>query len=284
MKKTMLLLLAAIPVALTSCLGDNEVSNTMQLNADMVQIKSSADGTSTLNTASYFFEMELTNSPYINIRISDKDISPVAFNLQGLPMAVSNSLGYTFHAEAITPVDANGTPLSGIEITNLYGQYTGNTLDMRYTLNGSTNITAFPDGVVYNYNSVTTTAPGSEPYDYDESRASVVYRINADSALVDLALANIKFVDEMPGIQSMVFPSITVTPSITGTFLELKADSIIPEISNTPYPKYKITDFSATMNPSFNPTSYFQNENVTGTFKCMGMEVSFKAQMFAPAN
>ena len=137
MKKTMLLLLAAIPVALTSCLGDNEVSNTMQLNADMVQIKSAADGTSTLNTASYLFEMELTNSPYINIRISDKDISPVAFNLQGLPMAVSNSLGYTFHAEAITPVDANGTPLSGIEITNLYGQYTGNTLDMRYTRVGT---------------------------------------------------------------------------------------------------------------------------------------------------
>ena len=83
----------------------------MQLNAEMVQIKSTAGGTSSLNTASYYFEMELANSPYINIRISDKDISQVAFNIQGLPLSVSNNLGYTFHAEAVTPVDANGTPL-----------------------------------------------------------------------------------------------------------------------------------------------------------------------------
>ena len=253
MKKTILLLLATIPVALTSCLGDSEMSNTMQLNAEMVQIKSTAGGTSSLNTASYYFEMELANSPYINIRISDKDISQVAFNIQGLPLSVSNNLGYTFHAEAVTPVDANGTPLSNIEITNLYGQYTGNTLDMRYTLNGSTQIVAFPDGVTYSYNEVTTVAPDTDPYKYDESRVSM-------------------------------FPSIKIEPSITGTFIELKADSIIPEISNTPYPSYKITDFSATMNPSFNASSFFRDENVSGTFKCMGMDVSFKAQMFAPAN
>ena len=284
MKKTILPLLAAVPMLLTSCLGNSEVSNTMQLNAEMVQIKSAADGTSSLNTASYYFEMELANSPYINIRISDKDISQVAFNIQGLPLSVSNNLGYTFHAEAVTPVDANGTPLSNIEITNLYGQYIGNTLDMRYTVNGSTQIVAFPDGVTYSYNEVTTVAPDADPYKYDESRVSMVYRINADSALVDMTISNIRFVSEMPVMQSMTFPSIKVTPSATGTFLELKADSIIPEISNTPYPSYKITDFSATMNPSFNASSFFRDENVSGTFKCMGMNVAFKAQMFTPAN
>ena len=110
------------------------------------------------------------------------------------------------------------------------------------------------------------------------------YRINADSALVDMTTSNIRFVSEMPVMQSMTFPSIKIEPSITGTFIELQADSIIPEISNTPYPSYKITDFSATMNPSFNASSFFRDENVSGTFKCMGMDVSFKAQMFAPAN
>lgn len=285
MKKIILLTLLTLPVAFSSCLGDpEEPTNTAQLSAEMIQIKTDAAGNTAINTANYRFDLDLTAS-LISISTYDRDIYGGPITLQNLPLTYTDTYGYTFHAAGVTPIDANsGTAVESLNITNFFGEYGSTTLDLRYTVNG-TNIIAIPSSTSYMYNTVSTTNSNGEVYTYDDSSLAVAYHVvNADTVTVDMALANIKFVNEMPVIKSMIFPGIKVSPSVTGNHLELRADSIIPEISNTPYPDYKITKFSGTMSPAFSEYNYFRGENITGTFKCMGMDVKFTARIYDPGN
>lgn len=280
MKNTVLFLLAILPtVLMTSCLGNDEINSTAQYNQRMVHIKNS-NGEVSLHNATYRFDIDYTDG-LIDITVYDESIYAAAFSILDIPLTYSNELGYTFRTTAATPVDGNGAAISDLTITDLYG---GNTLAMRYTVNSTTTIVSIPSATTYGFTDISTVGSDGTTYNYDESSVSMSYRITTDSALVDMTLTNIKFVDNMPVIQTMTFPSIEVAPSSSGTSLQLSADEIIPQISNTPYPDYKITNFSGRVDPSFNAFEYFINENMTSSFNCMNMNVQLDARMFSSNN
>lgn len=280
MKKCILpLLFAAMTTTVfTSCLGDGNNEQTAQITATMVQLRKDANGTE-LTTANYRYNINYTDG-IIDITIYDEDSYGAAFVLEDVPMTYSEDLGYTFRATDITPTTATGEAITDLHITNLYGQYAGPTLDLRYTINGNTSILAIPESSTYYFTDIVTAAADGASYEYGESYVNLKYRINADSALVDMTLYNIRFVSEMPVMESMTFPSIEVAPSPSGDAIMLTADEIIPKISNTPYPSHKATNFTGSLNPAFSTTSFFSYENLRATFSCMEMNVRINADMY----
>ncbi len=276
MKKSILLLLTVLPAAiLTSCL-DSDTNNTSSFSATMVQIKNN-NGNTSLGTANYRYDIDFTDN-LIDITIYDTDIYGTAFVLNDLPLTFSSTAGYLFHATDIIPEDASGNAISSLSITDIYGQYF-NTLDMRFTINGTTTVTAIPNSAVYQFCDIFTQNDTTN-YEYDECLVGLSYNITSDSTTVDITLNNIRFVEEMP-VLTMTFPNIPISSSAAGNSLVFAANTIIPEIGNTPYPAYQLTDISGTVNPSFTSSgNYFSNENVTATFKCLGMTVSMSARMY----
>lgn len=281
-KSVLLLLLAAMTTTVfTSCLG-GENEQTAQINATMVQLRQDISGTE-ITKANYRYDIDYTNLR-ITITIYDEDTYAAAFVLENIPLQYDTNLGYTFQATSVTPVTASGAVINDFDISNLYGEFSTPTLDLRYTINGNINVTAIPDAATYLFSDITTRAADGSTYQHEDSYVNMSYRINSDSTLVDMTLYNVRFVGEMPLIESMTFPSIEITPSPAGNSFLLSADEIIPEISNTPYPSYKVTNFSGSVNPSFSAGSFFRYENVKCSFNCMEMNVSIDANMYLPNN
>ncbi len=272
MKKSVLPLLVAVPMALTSCLG-GEMTNTQTLNSSMVQMKKSNDGEVSLQMANYRYDIDFT-AGLIDVTIYDEDIYGAAFVLPDLPLVVSNN-SYTFHATAVTPTDASGKAISSLALTDVYGQYF-NTLDMRYTVNGTTDVVAIPASGTYMYNTVTTSGEDGGVSE-NECLVNLTYRINSDSALVDMTMNNAPFASG----NTLKFPSINVAIAPSGNYLTLSADTIRPIVNNTVSETYKTCDFTGMVNPAFNASGYFKNENMNAAFKCGETNVTIYGRMYA---
>lgn len=73
-------------------------------------------------------------------------------------------------------------------------------------------------------------------------------QLNADGKSAIISIANPQFVSNMPTtIQTMQFPGITVKYVRGG--IDLECAKLTPTISETPYPRFEITDLDAEMRP-----------------------------------
>lgn len=120
-------------------------------------------------------------------------------------------------------------------ITVLQISYTVNDkYDIFATLQTSTSAT--PE-IYYTNCSTTTSAEGIAPF----TTTVTTYLVNfITSTKANVTIVSAQFAQRMPQM-TMVFPGVDVEMTASGYVF--KADELIPKISDTPMPSYKVTNF-----------------------------------------
>lgn len=270
----------ALTFAATSCLGDTEQTSTQSITATCRNSITYGDGTSTLSSANYVFAFDFNNAT-VDVTTFDSNINSVSYKIKGLTLRMNSSLGYIFSATAPTVTNGQDQAISGLTITNFYGQYTGTTVKVQYVVNGTTTVYATyaaTTGDVYAYSTTTTSLPdGSSSFQWTEATYTLLY--NLSESTVKLTISNIKFAEAMPiTLSEMVVENIPFT--VTASGINISAESAIPKISDVEYPAYTLTNISGTISPNFSTSTYFNTECFDMKFTCMGYNAVVKAYVF----
>lgn len=104
------------------------------------------------------------------------------------------------------------------------------------------------------------TIGGSEDEAYVNGGSTYVIDLSEDGTVATLTINNAKFAERMPAL-TMQFKGIAV--GFSGDNYVMSSDELIPEIADTPYPNYKITNFTG----SFNATDGQLEFECAGTWK-----------------
>ena len=266
--------------AMTSCLGNNNEENTQSLTVKCYNQIQNENGLN-LTSANYVFNFNFGQNK-IDITSFDTDICPVSYKISDVTLTWDSNKGYCFSSAAPTITTAQDGALSDLHITDLYGQYTGTTIKMRYTVNGETVVYASPIGDQFLYSTtVTTPENGSSEFVWNDATYEISYDISKMAAT--LYIKNIKFAEKMPlTITEMVADGLSITPSVYG--LKISAEEITPKINDTPYPNYKLSNIDGIVAHNFSGSDFFSKEQLNMTFDCMESNVKVNAYLLQQKN
>lgn len=253
MKFLKLLPLLLMAVIFPSCNdNDNPKENTSQLT-----IKSSLNYISSLNLhdnslstlpgADYGllvnFDRE-TLQLFINNLQFDPAERAISFTLPEIKLDITTQGWRILHREAIQ-VQAAGTTysVSDIEVYfALRADGSQNVVAINYTLDSKYKLTTLftHNQFIGTTSSADMTDPANAPYSTNQSRYLVI--IDKKTNTAELQIAYPKFVEAMPAerVGVMTFKDIPLTFTKEGFSFE--APSIVPQIKDTPYPDYTITN------------------------------------------
>ena len=282
MKKYLSILSFILVFTMSSCLNnDGEQENKQSLNVKCFNKITTTDG-SKITEANYYVEFDFIANT-VAITTSDNEISSSTYKIVGLSLSASSDKGWYFSSSAPKVTDMQGNVIQSLRITDFYGQYTGTTIKVRYSVNGSSSVYASPIEDKYNYASTLVFSTDEEqPFTWDSATYMLTYKLSdadAKAWAANLTIKNVKFDERMPiVISEMKLENITVTPTAQG--LKLAADNIIPIMGSVPQERYSITELQGTVSPNFSISELFLNESVDLTFKCMGKAVQAKAYIY----
>lgn len=264
MKKLLFLFSIAIMLFATSCSSDP----TSKASVSFAMINHIADenNETTLTGGTYYFELDyMSNTATISIpalRLQSGEAS-VKLELKDIKFTSSSSKGTEFSLTNVVPY-INGVQDPNYTIGSLYGQIYGTIVRLTYTIQQKKVIA---DLVQQGYSSTVFNVTDADGKVFTYSDATCSFVLNPyELSNASLSLYGIKFAQSMPVGLNMDFNKLTFAATPNG-YLVTK-DEIIPEISSTPYDKYKVTNFRAEI-----------TDNIAIiTFDCMGSKVSATAQ------
>ncbi len=249
---------------MTSCLGGGDGgSNTTTLTytscLNYVIDNTSGDGgfynnpqsTTTMGYSLTFDFDKMTASVGIADLSLSGEIKNLYFDLYDMPLkAEGGSLKVT--AYNVIP-KVGGVPASGYMFDNFTMSFTDRTYNgvympivtISYTINGRYNVEVMPMENVYFGNTNITTRASGEVYNTKDPYYRVSLKQDKTTADVtaDICVYNAKFAAAMPVQSEMVFKNATVV--FNGAGFDIEASLIVPEIKNTPYERFRVTDLSA---------------------------------------
>ena len=254
---------------LTSCVSDDEGSNTVSVvytsclnyvidnSSNVGGFYNDPKATTTMGYSLNFDYDKMTASVGIaNLSLSS-EIKNLYLELYDMPLKVDALGGLNVTAYNVVP-KTNGMTASGymfdmFSLTYLNRAYNGVYLPIvtiSYTINGRYNVVAMPvDSFYFGETTVTTLASGEE-YDTTDPYYRVVLQQDTENSNVtaDIYVYNAKFAVDMPAQSEMVFKNAAIEFNNVG--FNIEATRIVPEIKNTPYERFMITDLSAQCNNS----------------------------------
>ena len=172
---------------------------------------------------------------------SDGEEISLVFNNIALKYDKTNG-GFSFSLPEATPVASNG---KDYKVTDLNGSIAAYALRNSTTSSMVTAITVLQISytvndkydIYYTNCSTTTSAEGIAPF----TTTVTTYLVNfITSTKANVTIVSAQFAQRMPQM-TMVFPGVDVEMTASGYVF--KADELIPKISDTPMPSYKVTNF-----------------------------------------
>lgn len=282
MKFLKLLPLLLLGLIFPSCNNeDNPKENTSQLT-----IKSSSNYISSVNLEDNSFSI-LPGADYgvlvnfdrqtLQLFINNLQFDPaeraISFTLPEIRLDITTNGWRILHNEAIqVQAGASTYSVSQIEVNfALRADGSQNIVAINYTLDGKYKLTTL---FTYNQFIGTTTStdmtdPADAPYSTNQSRYLVI--IDDKTKTAELQIAYPKFVEAMPAerVGILVFKNIPLTFTKDGFTFE--TTNIVPQIKDTPYPDYTITNMygnvaaGKSMKLSFECAKYNRKVTVDGT-------------------
>lgn len=259
MKKILSLFIISLCIVMASCSKNDDVTSTESFTSSMVNKVTSPTGAISIYQGSYTFDIDLVA---MKMTITAKDVQfsarmpKVTFVMKDIPFTFDSKKGYVIASTNITP-EVDGSPMTSYNISSISGTIYPTTKDsegylfaqvpsLQYTVSGFT-MTATPASMIFHYSNSTAVTGGSSTFNTSNS----AYTVNFDpvNLTATLNIKDAQFASQMPAM-NMQFAGLTVTPSATG--FSLSSTELTPSVIGstgalTPYPNYKISNFSATV-------------------------------------
>lgn len=263
MKTLRVLFLVIVSLAIVSCSnGDTDTTSKQYYSNSFHHVYNVMSGTyKVYDDSEYVFEFNYTDGT------ADVEIKKIRF-ADGMP-EINMSLeklkwGYSNEFRVISATDVipvvNGEPMQDylinsvkIEILDRYvGAYYEPVVNICFLVNNVFKVTAVQENIVYFGQTNVVSTLGENPFDTNLS----IYQVSIDDDLTaDIRISGAKFAQGMPSLD-MEFEDIPVVVN-SGYGYSLACDRLIPEINDTPYPNYEISNlsgsgvFSSGLNLSF---------------------------------
>lgn len=233
-----------------SCDSDSTNEQTSQSElVNRVQTSSSSDVL--MNRCTYSFRIDFSSMKVDvvipNLRlVADSEAPADKIEIKGIPLK-SGASGLNFAITAPVNPIVNGAVNTDYTVTSYTGviweyeisnTFTIITPTGTYTVNGVRKSLAYPYTKTY----VSTISSGSQ---YEWDKATAIVALNPEDKKATIQLSNMKFADQMPTLDGILFEDLPLVATSTG--FSIKSDKFIPNIGNTPAPKYEITNFSCTI-------------------------------------
>lgn len=239
-------------VALASCVSsDND--DTMTIRYDVAMLNGSINSNGSTFVCSGVMYRLLVD--YISAT-AELEIEGVKFS-EKMPMAVTMSVsGLSVAANTDGALVVTGSNLIPTVSGKAMPEFTINSLKMvlasennayvEYSVMGANVVATNIDQYFFGQTTVSSTGGTFVTDAKDKNVYSV--KIDPVKMTADIHLLKANFASGMPTFEDMVFPSVTVK-LVPGGYT-LTAESLIPKIANTAYPRFEITDLSAMVSTS----------------------------------
>lgn len=251
MKKILSLL--AVVFLLSSCLNSEDPSYTVSLSSvGYNHVTSFGDNTTKLTASSYDLAMDLgkmTMNIGMKINLGDGN-DQVELYLNDIKISYGTDALYVFSASEIVP-EKGGSADPNYTITNLKGKmwayYTSDgsstreviVLTLSYIVNGKYSVFTVDNQPTFVNNQTTTTCTSADIPAYTTATTTYAVKMTSTSK-ADVTIYNAQFNSQMPQL-TMTLKDVPVV--LTSQGYELKAESIVPQINDTPFEQYKMNDF-----------------------------------------
>ncbi len=256
MRKLLSILCTAIlAFSMVSCLGDSEDPEyTQQMTYTCYNkiVHTSESSTVNATLGKYEFDFNFTAATvglkaYVSLNPGDATI-PLDLGTMKLSVSQSDN-SYNFTANNVD-VSYNGATYS---ITNFVGkiatysatsggqQTAVSIVTLSFYVNGVYRVDALDPQPYYFSNATITTDPNGNTYSTSDTQYKIAFTASKDKA--DITLYQAKFMEQMPA-QTFVLKDVPVTYTLNG--YELKAERIVPEINDTPFEQFALSNFSMT--------------------------------------
>lgn len=169
-----------------------------------------------------------------------------SMDLYEMPMVVG-TYTYTVVARDIQPY-SNGMPMSGYMVDTFTMTYYNSTTPMvsiSYEINGRYEVTVLPVESVFGAETTVTTLATGDEYETTDPYYGIVLSQDETSKelTADVHVYNAKFAANMPPQSEMVFKGVGV--DVVDGVIRLQSDRVVPEVANTPYERFMITNLNA---------------------------------------
>lgn len=270
MKKFSYLALVALCLIATSCLGNGNVEQKINIPLQMISLATKSDVT-TSRVATNNFEFDYnTGKAKATVRVAFGSTSTTLV-ITDMPFTVDTE-GYKVNAGQASVEDELGNKLpyniTSVQIKlQVISETQISNVQVRFTLDNAGDIyqiVMMPEFVNY-YSSSTSTvipSPGSKPF--ITTAAKYYLKLNTDKKTATITVENIQFVAEMPTLSDFELMSIPYTETRNG--IAFNVPEIIPTSKGVPMESRKITNFVGDID--------IPNGSALFTFKCMGMDVT----------
>lgn len=272
MKKSAFLMLAALTliVGLNACTDSNDPDQIAQFqqefynrvvdNSDNSVKYSTTLATVTLNGTKQTMEL------YTSVKVTES--SSVSMHLTDLVLKYDATTGvYTITTGEGTKIDASGNTVG-----NFSGAFDMNTgvLKTSFTLNDTHRVYT-TSRLIYPYGKSTSTYASDEATkQYTNENFSISIALNSEGTSATLSLYNVMLEENAHATEVVNYTSLPVTVTSTGyTFAASSLDAIV---ENVPRTELNITGFNA--------TATNQGNDLNGSFKVNGHDVTFSVKMF----
>jgi hypothetical protein len=275
-------LMLLVAFILPSCIDDNDNSSstteTLSISSTYNYIASVDIADNSLqvlpgaNIGLVVDKSNVTIQLYISDLQYDANSRAVSFNTPELQMSTTTSGWSLEQSEAMTLTTSSN---STVNISNLKVKFnqrsTGsqNLVILSFTVDGRYQVSTYftPTQYIGTTTSVDVDAPTVGVFTSETPQYLVV--LDRTNMKAQVQVANAKFLDGMPSLGTMVFDEIPLTFTKTGyTFT---TDSVIPSISDVPYPAFTLTNLSGsveagkTLKLKFTCAKYNREVTVEGT-------------------
>ena len=277
--KKVLFILPVLLLALTSCLDDNPENIVRFARACSNRITNTNSGETTMKycTTTYLADNIAQTIETNLLNFSAGDETKVALSFPAMKM-VNTDNGFKFEKREEFPGIVNGVENTNYMISSLtcYNEVYSSDANrfseyyiLEFTLTTpSQEYLVRNEMMAYHFiNTVTSVAPitGGDTFNWTE--ASYFFELDPEEKKLKATLNNIKFVAGMPALEGMVLENIDLKATAGGYIIS--GDDIVPKISDTDYPKYKLTNIEGAISGN---TGYLR-------FNCMGFAVSVDLKM-----
>lgn len=169
-----------------------------------------------------------------------------SMDLYEMPLVIG-TYTYTVVAQDVQPYN-NGVPMAGYMVDSFTMTYYNSTTPMvsiSYEINGRYTVTVLPVESLYGAQTTVTTIATGDVYETVEPYYGVKLQQDEESGelTANVHVFNAKFASNMPAQSEMVFNGIGV--EVVDGVIRLKSDRLVPEIANTPYERFMVTNLNA---------------------------------------